>query len=148
MPYNVLIQSTLTGDLLPPIQTALQNVVSCSSYNISSQLSACANAMNPREFTSCIVAWTDPAFLVNWATNGRTNVPTSALTKFINVCKAYVSGQPSGYYKISEGVILSPNMTPIAMMDALTAGGSTKLHCEFQSMQYYFGEYNRLTISC
>jgi hypothetical protein len=34
IPYNVLIQSTLTGDLLPPLQTALQNVVSCS-YTIS-----------------------------------------------------------------------------------------------------------------
>ncbi|KAI5199443.1 hypothetical protein E4T39_06261 [Aureobasidium subglaciale] len=147
IPYNVLNQSTLTGDILPSVQTALQNVVSCGPYNISSRLSACSTATNPREFTSCIVAWTSPAFLTTWAPRTSTP-PTSALTRFINLSGYYIDGRFPDVYKNPMGVPLSPDMTLVAIRDALAASGATKLQCEFQSMQYYFGEYNKFVNYC
>ncbi|KAL2025701.1 hypothetical protein VTO58DRAFT_103927 [Aureobasidium pullulans] len=149
IPLNVMYPSTITGDILPSLQTALQNVVSCGPYNISSQLSACKTATNPLQFTSCVVAWTDPAFLSSWATySPRAVVPTSALTRFINVCRAYIDQRSPEAYPIPPGVVLLPSMSPVAIMDALTASGSIRLQCEYKNMQYYYGEYKKLAPYC
>jgi hypothetical protein len=150
IPLDVLAQSqsTITGDVLPSIQTALQNVVSCGPYNITSQLSGCKVAVDPRTFTSCITAWTDPAFLNTWGTFPHPTVPTSALTRFIYTVGYYANGRYPDVYVVPKGVVLSPSMTPIDIMNQLAAGGSTKLQCELRNMQYYFGEYHKLAISC
>ncbi|KAI5242541.1 hypothetical protein E4T43_04740 [Aureobasidium subglaciale] len=147
IPFTDMYQNTITGDVLPPLQTALQNVVSCGPYNITSQLSACRTATDPRTFTSCIVAWTDPAFLSTWALR-TSNVPTSAVTRFIITLGYFVDGRNPNN-PVPAGVQLSPDMSPIAVRDAMTAGGSTRLQCEFKILQYYFGEPGgKLAIAC
>ncbi|KAI5271575.1 hypothetical protein E4T47_05074 [Aureobasidium subglaciale] len=147
IPFTDMYQNTITGDVLPPLQTALQNVVSCGPYNITSQLSACRTTTDPRTFTSCIVAWTDPAFLSTWALR-TSNVPTSAVTRFIITVGYFVDGRNPNN-PVPAGVQLSPDMSPIAVRDAMTAGGSTRLQCEFKTLQYYFGEPGgKVSIAC
>ncbi|KEQ91569.1 hypothetical protein AUEXF2481DRAFT_32950 [Aureobasidium subglaciale EXF-2481] len=148
IPYSVLVQRSLTGDVLPSIQTALQNVVSCGPYNITSQLTGCSTAMNTQQFTSCIIAWTDPAFLSSWGKFPVPTVPTAALTRFINTCGYFIGGQYPEVYPIPAGVTLSPDMTPIAVRDTLTTHGINKPQCDFQMMQYYFGEAKSFKITC
>jgi len=59
-----------------------------------------------------------------------------------------LSGAYDSTYPAIKGLSLSPDMTPIAMLDRLNAAGIPTLQCWFQTTQYYFGEYPKLAIAC
>ncbi|KEQ92848.1 hypothetical protein AUEXF2481DRAFT_362462 [Aureobasidium subglaciale EXF-2481] len=134
--YRQLTETALTGDILPSVQIALQDVVSCDQYMVSTQLKACTGSTYAQQFTSCIIAQTNPGFLKRRGANSAT--PTAALTYFLGRCKDILS---------QNAVTLSPDMSPIEIIDRTTPGGYSQNLC-FIMMQYYFGEGTRLPLYC
>lgn len=134
-PVYVLNQTSITGDVLPPIQTALQNWVPCTatSHNVTDQLLACADTTNPMTFAACIIFRTDPDSIRVWRNNP--NVPVSALAKVRNDYRSTNVG--------IDGVPITLDMSLIEVIDHSTEGGHYQAR-DFKNMQYYFGEYNRL----
>ncbi|CAD0110423.1 unnamed protein product [Aureobasidium uvarum] len=129
----------ITGDVLPPIRTALQNWVPCTatSYNISTQLLACKDETYVTAFAACIIFRTDP-YSLKWAgtTSYTVPVPVSALTKTWRDYENTVVGK--------DGVAISPNMSLIEVIDHATNGGHYASN-SFKNLQYYFKEGNILT---
>ncbi|KAH0363314.1 hypothetical protein KCU65_g7513, partial [Aureobasidium melanogenum] len=130
-PAYILNQSSITGDVLPPIQSALQNWVPCTatSYNVTDQLLACKDTTNPSTFASCIIFRTDPYAIKGWKNNPV--VPTFALMKARTSYRDTNVG--------IDGVPISLNMSLIEVMDHATEGGHYQAPT-FKTMQYYFAE--------
>lgn len=134
--YNV------TGDVLPPIQRALQNWdpctstsqdVSSTSDNISTQLLTCKDEQGSADFAACIIFFTSPysvPSLMPWS-----KPPYSALAKVYSTHKSDTMG--------IDGVPITSNMSLIEVLDHVTVGGHYESR-DFRDPQYYFKEVKSL----
>ncbi|KAG9747664.1 hypothetical protein KCU73_g7290, partial [Aureobasidium melanogenum] len=133
-PMSMLGVHNLTGDVLPPIQRALQNWVPCTTYNVSTELLACKDETYSISFVACIIFRTSPYALKSWPGPGRP-VPVSGLTRTYTNYMNKVVG--------IDGVPITPDMSLIEAIDHSTQGGHYQAR-DFRNMQYYFGEIHTL----
>lgn len=126
--------TTLTGDVLPPIKTALENWVPCTAtpYNVTTRLVDCKNAKGTAGFAACIIQRTSP-YVHRWANTDYP--PTSAIAALYNQVRAITVG--------ADGVSVSADMNLIEGADHVGPGDRWGVQ-RFRNMMYYFEEYNSL----
>lgn len=126
--------TNLTGDVLPPIKTALENWVPCTAtpYNVTTRLLDCKDAKGTAGFAACIIQRTSP-YVHYWANSN--NPPTSAITALYNQVRDTTVG--------TDGVPISPDMNLIEGADHVGPGDRWGVK-RFRNMMYYFEEYNSL----